>query len=113
MATYRQGTGEIKRISGTAPTKRADGTPLDPGQISHYAQFLQFDGQQPVLESAVNLINGEFDEDIEIDLATPGIYEYWYQTVDSGGQHSIDSTKATLEILPPFALPNPPSGITA
>ena len=113
MTTYRQGDGLIHRIKGLAPTERADGTPLPAGEISHYAQFLQFDGQQPVLESAVNLVNGEFDEDIDIDSATPGIYEYWYQTVDSGGRHSVDSAKATLEILLPLAPPNPPTGITA
>ena len=110
MATYRQGTGEIKRVSGTAPTERADGTPLPANEISHYARFLTFDGGAPI-EQAVTLVSGEFDEDIDIDSATPGVYQYWYQTVDTGGRHSADSTIVSLEILAPFAMPNPPTGL--
>ena len=111
MSTYRQGDGETKHVYATAPTTRADGvTPLSADEISHYARFLTFDGGG-ALEQAVQLIDGRFDEDIDIDSATPGVYEYWYQTVDTGGRHSADSEKATLEILPPFALPNPPTGI--
>jgi hypothetical protein len=107
---YRQGSGEIKRVGGTAPTERVDGTALPPSEISHYARFLTYDGGQS-LESAVVLVNGEFDEDIDIDAATPGTYLYWYQTVDTVGNHSVDSAGATLDILAPFALPLPPSGI--
>ena len=108
MSTYRQGFGHIKTVSATAPTERSDGTPLSAGEIDYYARFLTFDGGQPV-EQAVALVNGAFDEQIDIDAATPGIYEYWYQTVDTDGRRSVDSERVTLEILVPLVAPSPPT----
>lgn len=118
MSLFRQGNNDIHNIHGIAPSQRADGSPLPIGNISHYIQFLSFNGGVP-LESAVSLIDGAFgargstaSEDIDIDNTEAGLWEYWYQTVDMGGRRSIDSDKARLEILPPFAMPNPPTGIS-
>ena len=95
MTTYRQGNGDTKRIRALGPTMREDGEFLAVSEISHYAQFITFNNGDKI-ESAVNLIedastpeyDGEFDEIIAIDDQSPGVYEYWYRTVDTDGRVS-------------------------
>jgi hypothetical protein len=118
METYRQGNGHTKTISALGPTEREDGTPLGVHEIKHYLRFIKFDNGQPISQ-AVQLIedantpeyDGSFDETIEIDDHTPGIYEYWYRTVDTDGRESLDSDILTLEILIPLVPPNPPTNL--
>jgi hypothetical protein len=118
MATYRIGNGETKRVRAIGPTARADGEPLAVSEISHYAQFMSYDGGTPV-EMAVNLVedastpeyDGEFDEIITIDDQQAGMYEYWYQTVDTDDRRSVDSERMPLLILPPLVAPLPPTGL--
>jgi len=115
---YRQGNGETKRVHALGPTARADGTPLAVSEISHYIRFLSFEGGA-VLEQTVTLVDdantpeydGEFDEVIDIDSQTPGMYEYWYQTVDTDGRNSVDSERIQMDILIPLVSPNPPTAL--
>ena len=118
MATYRQGSGEVKKIKALGPVARADGVVLPISEISHYAQFISFNGGAAV-EQAVNLIedantpeyDGEFDENIIIDDQVPGTYTIWYQTVDTAGRRSKDSDILTMDILAPLVAPNPPTNL--
>jgi len=119
MATYRQGNGDTKTVKALGPTTRTDGVALAVSEISHYAQFMSFNGGDPV-EQAVNLVedantpeyDGEFDEVVIIDDQTPGTYTIWYQTVDTDGRRSADSEVLTLEILAPLVAPNPPTSLS-
>lgn len=115
---YIQGNGEVRLIKALGPTQRADGVPLAIDEISFYSQFMTFNGG-PISEMAVNLVDdvntaaydGHFDEAIDIDTQEPGTYEYWYQTVDTGGRSSVDSEHVSMVILPPLVAPNPPTNI--
>jgi len=119
MTSYRQGTGATKTITALGPVARTDGTPLAPSEISHYLQFISFNGT-PGVPHAVNLVedaatpeyDGAFDEVIDIDSQSAGVYTYWYRTVDVNGLESPDSPTLVLEILPPLAKPLPPTGLS-
>lgn len=116
MATYRQGYGHTKTISALGPVAREDNTPLDKSEIAHFLRYLSYEGGEPVIQP-VTLVedpittgyDGSFDEVIDIDSQTPGVYQYWYRTVDTDGRQSRDSEVLTLGILPPLALPLPPT----
>lgn len=103
---YRQGNGNVHTFTGTAPTERADGSPLAAGDIDHYVR--EVDGPLGIEYMDVYLTAGSFSEPVAIDVLQPGTYTYRYQTVDSGGRISVPSEQVVLEVLAPFALPNPP-----
>lgn len=112
--SYRQGGGQSHQFKGTAPTERADGTPLDPSEIDHYVRLVT--RQDPVTGNwsatehmDVQLVDGKFSEVVDIDALTLGTYAYWYRTVDTGGQESSDSDSLQMEVLAPLAAPNPPT----
>lgn len=117
--TFYQGLGKTKRIGALGPTTRTDGTILLVSEIAHYLRFIAYNGGPPSPPQTVQLIedaatsayDGEFDEDIDIDSQAAGTYTYWYRTVDTQGRESPDSSKMTLEILPPLADPSPPTGL--
>ena len=115
METYRQGEGQLHQFTGTAPTTRTDGTPLAPGEIDHYVRFAAYrqpDGTWLAPEEMdVQLVDGAFDEIVDIDALAVGYYEYYYQTVDTGGRHSVDSASVGFDVLAPLANPNPPTDI--
>ena len=114
---YRQGTGEVKRIAALGPTTREDGSVLEVSEVALYLMGISYNGGD-VLESAVNLIenastpeyDGEFDEVLNIDDLTVGVYSITYKTVDVGGLQSRPSDPLVLEILAAFpkAPPTPP-----
>ena len=108
MEQIRQGNGTQRTITAEAPTTRTDGTPLDPGDISHYLWTLTLQGGQPGAPIATDLVNGVFTDDFDIDSAAVGIYELSYQTVDSDGRESVPSNTLSIEVLAPLANPNPP-----
>ena len=116
MTTYRQGNGEVHTVKALGPTERTDGTPLSVDEIAHYIRTLSFEGGLTT-EQVVNLVedvntpeyDGSFDEQINIDDQTPGIYHYTYRTVDTGGRESVESNELILEILPPLANPAAPT----
>lgn len=120
MATFRQGTGQTKTIKAIGPTTREDGSALAVDEISHYIRYLRFENGPPI-EQNVQLVedtntpeyDGSFDEEVDIDSQTPGVYEYWYRTEDTGGRQSKNSEILTLEILVPLANPRPPTGLSA
>lgn len=110
MATLRQETGATHQFKGTAPTTRADGTPLAAGEISHYER----DVTSPLGDTEtmdVLLVDGEFNEVVSVDALMAGTYKYAYRTVDTDGRVSADSNTVLLEVLPPLAPPNPPVAI--
>ena len=111
MSIHRQGKGEIRVISATAPTQRADGTALPESEISHYNWYMSYENG-PVLVQATTLVDGEFTDDIDVDTVGAGVYSIWYRTVDTEGNESIDSNTLTLEILLPLAAPNPPTNVS-
>jgi hypothetical protein len=119
VTIYRQGYGETKTMRAIGPVAREDGTALSIEEISHYARFLTFDGGPP-LEQVVYLIedagtpeyDGEFDERVDIDNQTPGVYEYWYQTEDTDGRRSANSEVVSMEILAPLVAPLPPTDLS-
>lgn len=120
---FRIGEGEVKVFKAMGPTQREDGTPLSPDEISHYNRYLRYydpaDGRLVGEETVmrVELIedastpeyDGQFDEVVYIDdVATAGVYEYDYTTVDTGARESVRSEIIRMVVLPPFALPLPP-----
>ena len=111
MSIHRQGFGEIRTISAVAPTERADGTPLSAAEIERYDFYLQYEGGA-ITQLPVQLVDGVFTEGVDIDTVGAGTYSIWYRTVDTDGRESIDSAVLALDILPPLAVPNPPTGIT-
>jgi len=124
MAEFRQGEGQTKRIRALGPTTRADGTPLAIDEIAHYLRHIDYmdpDGN-PGAASAPQVVtliedastpeyDGEFDELIYIDSQAAGTYTIHYQTVDTGGRESDLSAPYTMVILPPLAIPNPPTNM--
>jgi hypothetical protein len=116
MNTYRQGEGLVKTFRGTAPTYRAPDVngvikPLPPGEIAGYVMFAQHEGDSVIENIDITLVNGAFSEPLNVDLVSPGMWKYWFRTVDTIGQESINSEVLTLEVLAPLANPNPPTGI--
>lgn len=108
MEQLRQGEGVFRNVAATAPTERADGTPLAPGEIDHYLWTLQLEGGATAEPIAVLLIDGQFSEPFDPDQGAPGVYNLSYQTVDTGGRTSVPSSTLTIEVLAPLAAPNPP-----
>lgn len=108
----RQGFGTIRTISADAPTQRSDGRPLDPSEIGHYNWYMGFDGAPRTLIGAVNLVQGNFTEAIDVDSQEPGQYVLHYTTVDTEGRESVPSNILTIEIMSPLAAPNPPSSVS-
>lgn len=106
MDQYRQGLDYVRIFKGTAPTERADGTPLDQSEISHYIRFAKYNGN--IEEMDVQLVNGQFSESLAVDNVGLGVYEYWYRTVDTEGRQSVDSNVLSFEVLAPLANPLPP-----
>ena len=111
MTIHRQGFGEIRVISATAPTERADGTPLPISEIDRYDWYIEYNGGT-VTQSTTQLVNGEFTEAVDVDTVGAGTYRLWYRTIDTDGRESVDSEVLSLEILPPLAVPNPPTNIS-
>lgn len=115
---YRQGKDAVRKVQALGPTEREDGTPLGVAEIDHYNRYLSFNGGV-LLQMKVQLIenantpeyDGAFDEVIYIDDQAAGTYVYYYTTVDKDGQESAPSESITLEILPPLAVPNPPTNL--
>jgi hypothetical protein len=118
MSTYRQGEGEIKTFHGIAPTHREpsakfpDGEPLPPGDIAGYIMFAQYEDETVVETIDIQLVDGAFSEPLEVDLVSAGTWKYWFRTVGIRGLQSADSEVLTLEVLAPFAPPNPPTGLS-
>ena len=110
MTIHRQGTGEVRVISATAPTTRTDGTPLSPEEISHYNWSISYQGEPPVV-LATTLVDGKFVDVVDVDTVAAGNYTIWYNTVDTDGRISADSTILALNILPPLTAPNPPTNV--
>lgn len=108
MEQLRQGEGVTRPIGATAPTERADGTALAPGEISHYLWTLQLQGGVKAEPIAVDLVDGKFSEEFDPDQGVPGVYDLSYQTVDTGSRVSVPSSTLTIEVLAPLAAPNPP-----
>jgi len=111
--SYRQGEGLSHQFLGAAPTERADGTALDSSEIDHYVRLVTrkdpVTGNWSATERMdVQLVGGKFSEIVDIDALTPGVYAYWYHTVDTGGRESTDSDSIQMEVLAPLAAPNPP-----
>lgn len=105
--SIRQGHGTIHTFTGTAPTTRADGTPLGLNEISHYVRTVT--GPTGVEEMDVMLTAGSFSEPLAVDVLMPGIYTITMRTVDTDGRQSVESEVVTMEILAPLAPPNPPT----
>lgn len=111
----RQGEGIVRVIKGTPPTDRADGTPLDPSEISHYNWYISYNGGDPVLAGVTQLVNGEFTESFNVDDQEAGAYVFYYTTVDTQVPPKESEMSNGLEILvlvPFLAAPNPPTSIS-
>lgn len=114
--TYRQGEGQIKTFTGTAPTARSDGTPLPAGEVDSFNLYVNYDGNIEKI-SGVELIDdsntpewdGSFTKPVEIDAIGVGTYSYHMTTVDTGGRESLPSNTVTMEVLPTLMQPNPPT----
>jgi len=111
ITEHRQGTGELRIISATAPTQRSDGTPLTPAEISHYNWSISYQGEMAVVQPT-QLIDGKFIDAVDVDTVAAGTYTIWYTTVDTDGRESTNSDILTLTILPPLTAPNPPTNIS-
>lgn len=107
MKQLRQGLDESTRVGGVAPTERKDGTPLGPVT---FFRFSSFDGGA-VVEEEVGFTDGFFDGTMVADDMAVGLYVYHYQVEGEHGIRSDDSEVLSLEVLPPFAKPNPPTGL--
>ena len=115
MEQIRQGNGTTRVIHGSAPTARADGTPLAPSEISHYNWYITFNGGAVSPPHATQLVNGDFTDSFDVDSQTAGVYDFYYTTVDTQNppQESTPSNTLTIELLVPLlAAPNPPSNIS-
>jgi hypothetical protein len=112
---YHQGEDQQHLFTGTAPTKRADGTPLAPSEIDHYNRYVLFvdaaGSRHEVEQIPVQLTNGVFSEAVLVDALALGEYTYWYRTVDTAGRESVDSDSLVIKVLAPLAAPNPPTGL--
>ena len=109
---YNQGKGELHTFTGQAPTERADGNPIVASEIDHYIRHIAYrdaSGKWSELETMdVQLVDGQFSEQLNIDAVPVGHYEVWYQTVDTNGLVSEDSDAIALDIKAPLVNPNPP-----
>lgn len=110
MPQFRQGTGFVKVMSATAPTKRTDGSDLDQSLITAYLFTMEFSGGLTVEDMPVQLIDGKMSEAIDIDSHEQGRYTLTYKTATVEFPHGGPaSSPYVLEILPPLAPPNPPT----
>jgi hypothetical protein len=113
MSQFRQGEGYVKVMSATAPTERQDGSSLEQQLITGYLFSMEYEDGLFIEDMPVQLINGKMSENIVIDDQEPGVYTITYKTTTAnfleGGPASVPYI---LDILPPFAPPNPPNGIS-
>lgn len=121
---YRQGIGEVKRFTATAPTARAANAqginePLAASEIANYRRYVIYAGNLEVMDvaalpetDAATIQDIIFDENVAVDALAPGDYEYYYTTVDTDGLESSPSDSILLVIQSPLEAPLSPTNIT-
>lgn len=122
----------MRPITATMPTENVDGTPYTHGPEDHF-RFYITDNKDLILDPArfdelvvasppiaAELIAGTFDNEIDVDAVTPGVWFITYSTVNvvdpadpaSGIEGPVAPIPLELEILAPIPAPMPPSNIS-
>ena len=108
--TLMQGSGITRKITGTAPMLRADGSVLPLAEIAGYNVYVRsswssFDN--PAV--AASLVGGEFDYAFDVDSVLPAIYTITITAIDTDGRESARSAGIVIEVVAQvISAPNPP-----
>lgn len=84
MATYRQGTGLMKQFTGSVPTQNEDGSPYAHQAEDFFRYYLSSDPNdlKQQLVASVELDQGVFSREEEIDAMEPGVWYATFSTVN-------------------------------
>ena len=106
--TLIQGSGIVRKFSGTAPMFRADGTVLDISEIDSYLVYMTRPGLSPKGVRSL-LVNGEFDYEFVVDANPINTYTFKITAVDTSGVEGLPSTEVVINVVAEvISPPNPP-----